>query len=330
MNLAKRYHEHLLSKIINNVNKNIFFLQLVLAFLNANAQSYQYVPFPTENAIWSEGYYYSGEKSMQYEKFAINGEDTIINGIVYKKLFLFHTSQFYNDSAICIGGIREVNKKIFYYGDSVHILKPIITNNCNGNEILLYDFSLNIGDTINEECFNGFLTLVVTDIDTMLIGNKLRKVFHFNTPLFNWVEGIGNLNISNNGLGGLLYYIGQFPVKAQWLYNFLICFKQNDTIVYFNSNYSECMPLNVPAKLAVSDNIIISPNPATDFITLNIENVQLLPFTFQLYDMQSRIQLTGKTSNTQAELNVATLPRGLYVLKVITDKQTVTKKVVLQ
>jgi len=219
---------------------------------------------------------------MQYEKFAINGEDTIINGIVYKKLFLFHTSQFYNDSAICIGGIREVNKKIFYYGDSVHILKPIITNNCNGNEILLYDFSLNIGDTINEECFNGFFTLVVTDIDTMLIGNKLRKVFHFNTPLFNWVEGIGNLNISNNGLGGLLYYIGQFPVKAQWLYNFLICFKQNDTIVYFNSNYSECMPLNVPAKLAVSDNIIISPNPATNYLTLNIENVQLLPFNFMI------------------------------------------------
>jgi aminopeptidase YwaD len=90
------------------------------------------------------------------------------------------------------------------------------------------------------------------------------------------------------------------------------------------------MPLNVPAKLAVLDNIIISPNPATNYLTLNIESVQLLPFTFQLYDVQSRLILTGKTSNTQTELNVATLPRGLYVLKVITDKQTVTKKVVLQ
>jgi hypothetical protein len=46
--------------------------------------------------------------------------------------------------------------------------------------------------------------------------------------------------------------------------------------------------------------------------------------------MQGRLQLTGKTSNAQTEINVATLPRGLYVLKIITNQQTVTKKVVLQ
>jgi hypothetical protein len=46
--------------------------------------------------------------------------------------------------------------------------------------------------------------------------------------------------------------------------------------------------------------------------------------------MQGRLQLTGKTGNTQTEINVATLPRGLYVLKIITEKQSITKKVVLQ
>jgi hypothetical protein len=310
--------------------KKIIFISLAFAFLKANTQTYQYVPFPTENAVWSESYYYAGEnKSIYYEKFAINGEDTIINSIVYKKLFLFYTSQFYTDSAICIGGIREENKKIFYYGDSVHILKPMINyNNCNGNEILLYDFSLNIGDTIKEECFNGFLTVVITDIDTMLIGNQLRKVFHFNTPFFNWVEGIGNVNMNYNGLGGLLYYVGDIPAKAIWLNNYLICFKQNDTIVYFNSNYSECMPLNVPEHTIVNEKIVVAPNPSTTQLTFTIpENA--INATYTLYDMQSISQLTGKASNTQIELNVSNLPRGLYVLKVVTDKQTFTEKVIL-
>jgi len=310
--------------------KNYLFILLALAFLKANTQTYQYVPFPTGNAIWSENYYYSGEKSEQYEKFAINGEDTIINSIVYKKLFLFHTSQFYNDSAICIGGIREVNKKIFYYGDSVHMLKPMITyNNCNGNEILLYDFSLNIGDTINEECFNGFST-VITDIDTLLIGNKLRKVFHFNIPFFNWVEGIGNVNMNNNGFGGLLYYVGAFPVKAIWLNNFLICFKQNDTIIYFNNNYSECMPLNVPEKTVMKENIVVFPNPASDYLMIKLNNTQLLPLTFQLFDMQGIPKLNGKITNEQIGINVASLSKGLYVLKIITNQQIETKKVILQ
>ena len=311
--------------------KKILFLQLVLAFLNANAQSYQYVPFPTENAIWSE-YYVSEEQPSPpwfyhyYDKIAMTGEDTTINGKIYKKLYLFNDSVFNINNATYLGGIREENKQIFYIGEILHFRKPASAAN---EEILLYDFDLNIGDTLraNDYSINtNFSTLgfdwVVVNIDTILLGNKLRRRIFFDVDTVTWIEGIGNLE-------GFLF-ASYMPITGTPPHGSIICFKQNDTIVYFNSNYSECMPLNMPAKLAVLDNIIISPNPATDFLTLKVENVQLLPFTFQLYDMQSRIQLTGKTSNTQAELNVATLPRGLYVLKIITEKETITKKVVLQ
>ncbi len=78
------------------------------------------------------------------------------------------------------------------------------------------------------------------------------------------------------------------------------------------------------------NNIEIYPNPATNKLTLNTYNFQLLPFTFQLYDIQGSLQREGKITNTQAEINVVDLPRGIYVLKIVTDKQTVTRKVVLQ
>ncbi len=78
------------------------------------------------------------------------------------------------------------------------------------------------------------------------------------------------------------------------------------------------------------NNIEIYPNPATNKLTLNTYNFQLLPFTFQLYDIQGSLQREGKITNTQAEINVVDLPRGIYVLKIVTDKQIITKKVVLQ
>ncbi|NSW44698.1 MAG: T9SS type A sorting domain-containing protein [Bacteroidales bacterium] len=308
----------------------LFYLLLALAFLKANAQTYQYVPFPTENAVWSEDYsydsYYYYPQCYFLDKIALNGDDTHINGETYKKLFIFNDSVFNINNANYFGGIREENKRIYYYGDTVHFGKP---NNCL-NEVLLYDFNLNVGDTFisffnqidSTYCSNSNWDVVVSSIDTIILGNKLRKRFIFNDFFTQWIEGIGNVR-------GLLLSIPPW-ITGNVPQGNLICFKQNDTIVYFNNQFSECMPLNIPTKPAISDNIAISPNPATDFLTLKIENFELLPFTFQLYDMQGCSQLAGKTSNTQTELNVATLPRGLYVLKIITDKQIITKKVVLQ
>jgi len=60
------------------------------------AQEYKYVPFPDSGAIWSEVYYY-GESSNfpdtsikppDYERFALSGEDTVINDVTYHKVYL--------------------------------------------------------------------------------------------------------------------------------------------------------------------------------------------------------------------------------------------------
>lgn len=52
--------------------------------------------------------------------------------------------------------------------------------------------------------------------------------------------------------------------------------------------------------------------------------------TYSLNDLQGNPAKTGKIKDSQTEINVADLPRGMYVLKIITDKQTIAKKVVLQ
>jgi len=307
----------------------LFYLLLALAFIKANAQTYQYVPFPTENAIWSEKYTSEEMQSppwfyYYYDKIAMTNEDTSINGKTYKKLYLFNDSVFNINNATYIGGIREENKKIYYYGDTIRLFKPIPSS--LSNEIVLYNFNINVNDTIYDDYFvnNNWATLVVDKIDTILLGNKLRRRIFFEYSNAVWIEGIGNLQ-------GLLMtsLIITTKSKSGNPIGELICFKQNDTIIYFNNNYSECMPLNVPEKTVMKEDIVIAPNPA--FLELKFslpENITNA--TYALYDMQGISKFTGETTNAQTELNIASLPRGLYILKIVTDKQTITKKVVLQ
>ena len=100
-------------------------------------QAQTYVPFPDSNATWSEIDFYQGycypPSYCKYTLF-ING-DTIINSQAYHKIYSNDSS-----SNSYRGGLRENNKRIYYFDkDCTH-------------DILLYDFNLNIGDSIRLSC----------------------------------------------------------------------------------------------------------------------------------------------------------------------------------
>lgn len=106
-----------------------------------------------------------------------------------------------------------------------------------------------------------------------------------------------------------------------------------DSFYYVTLNDSITYRRSIHDLTGISNNfeelpLQLYPNPATDYLTLKSGNPQ--SFTYQLYNMQGTLQHEGKTTNSQTEINVAYLPRGMYILKVVTEKQTVTKKVVLQ
>jgi hypothetical protein len=251
------------------IMKKTILLSLLMIFLKwAYCQEYEYIPFPTENAIWSEIYYPGFEKGdPSLERFAINGEDTTINNMVYKKLFLFYDTVFNVKNATYFGGIREDSTQRIYFKCEkiLHQQKPL--TDLNGyDEMILFDFSLNIGDTVNNSkellVFNWRYedTLIIKNIDTVLIGGKLRKRFQFENYFWvNWIEGIG----SNMGL---LFTSGDLPFNG--VSGNLICFKQNNEILYLNGN--ECMPV-ISAIKAYEQDILkmeIFPNPTKQIINI--------------------------------------------------------------
>lgn len=98
----------------------------------------------------------------------------------------------------------------------------------------------------------------------------------------------------------------------------------NDTVTYRRPTHD----LMAIANLATEPLISLFPNPATNYLT--IKSSITPPFTFQLYNLQGSLQKEGKVTASQIEINVADLPKGMYVLKVVSEKQTIAKKIVLQ
>lgn len=301
---------------------------IVISNIPLNAQEYEYVPFPTKNAIWSEYYFPGGEdEDGNYERFALNGEDTIINDIVYKKLYLFYDTVFNVNTATYFGGIREdSNKKVYFKCEQIlHELKPM--TDLNGfDEMILYDFSLNIGDTINSSKdtlnYNWMYddTLVIRNIDMVNIGGKLRKQFQFENYFWvNWIEGIGNTD-------GLLFASGDLPFNG--LSGSLICFKQNNEVLYLNGN--ECMPLitGIQSNNSEQQSFSIYPNPATQ--NINIIFSTTVSGKFNVYSANGKlVYSTQLTKVNETGLLLPCLNSGLYYATLTTSSSRFYSKLII-
>lgn len=299
------------------MNKKITFFIIIVLLISISklqAQEHQYVPLPDSGAVWSEMYNpsMSDDEYTKYERFTVTGEDTMINNILYKKLYLFLDKTFNKDNARYVGGIREDDhKKVYFKCDSiVHKFKPYWIPPPM-NEIVLYDFSLKVGDSImgNYEC-----QLILTDIDTLLFGNSLRKVFTFNcglTPCTTWIEGIGNTK-------GLLFSSGTLPTDGT--NGDLICFFLNGEELYHNEYYNDCYPSNVGIEIIESKpDFQVYPNPANgntirfEWANNEIELIEIINIQGETI---SSITVSGKTF---IDYPTNKMQPGIYIYKA-TDK----------
>ncbi len=269
------------------------------------AQEYEYVPFPDSGAVWSE--MYTSEETMDvYENFALSGKDTIINDIYYKKLYIFYDKTFDKNQAKCIGGIREdENKRIYSKGDTViHNDKPFWLAEPPLDEMLLYDFSLEIGDTIKNG--NSHDEIVVMDIDTILFGNTLRKVFKLSHHV-EWIEGIGNTR-------GLLYSSGDIAIGGS--NGYLICFIQNDSVLYHNDYYDNCFPplLNIDNIYSNIDITVFSKREEK-LICFKWRNCKIN--RIELFNVQGVLIDVINLSNNSIEANYPTnrMQSGVYIYR---------------
>ena len=297
----------------------ILFYIIIISIKGIFAQTYQYIPIPDSGAIWSEVYYF-GEpypdtvlKPPSYERFTVNGEDTIINGKTYNKLYMFYNNEFNLNNSIYIGGIREENKKVYLFCDSaIHEGKSFYSS--YSNEHIIYDFNLNVGDTFYYENKNIEQAYkIVTNIDSILIDNTYRKRFYFyNLPF--WVEGIGNI------FEGFLYN-GPTPIGAY--HNEFICFIKNDSVLYHNNNNNNCLPTSI--KHLFDKQMCAYPNPSVNYINFKIE-YNYNDITIYNINGKKVCKINVKNKNI---VTIKNLTSGIYIYQLSSDNKLTTGKFII-
>lgn len=298
-------------------------LALMLVSITSSAQ-YQYAPIPTDSAVWN---YYSRTTTAGIEAktnfhIIIKNEDTIINGISYKKMFYRYaesikSSQYPNvDTPIpnkanqpdsYYGGIREDNKRV--YVKMNHASDTV--------DRMVYDFNLGVGDTLADNYGNSGATsrtynYVIDRIDTIVIGGKTRKRFiayGFDTGVTDFndsaiaIEGIG----SNNGL--LRYYD---VIKSSYEFR---CHAAPGIVYEINNPCIYTYEYGTPTTINSTNNtqpVKVYPNPVYDAIHIQSDNAA----TVTLYNTVG--QVVHHTA-MQPTISMSPFPTGSYIL-ILRDK----------
>lgn len=296
------------------MKKIIILLLLSCAYSFINAQSYD--PIVDTNKVWSNIYWsYPFYKSTHFIKFS---GDTVINSKYCKKIFQSDEEEQTNWYHYEIGVYKYIRE------DSI---KKVYLVSADGNEYLIYDFSVNnINDTA---MFSGLTPLLVGLIDTVLISNILRKRIYLyrEGDIFEpeyceiWIEGIG----SSCGI----LYSGEFGIVGTG-HEFL-CLTENDTLIYQNPEYSSCY---IMTEIEDAGNCIVDiqiyPNPLKTYLSVIINNDAEDNYYLSLYDLTGKHLMSHRIKKS-TEIDISKLNPGIYLYRITSTNDIIkTGKIIIQ
>jgi hypothetical protein len=180
-------------------------------------------------------------------------------------------------------------------------------------EHILYDFSLQVGDTINSVLHTltagclGFNTETIYLIDTIQVNGYDHRVFHYQGSCVgtdgSYIEGIGSEF-------GLL-----FPNLKDIQESHLNCLKINNQPYYPYANITCTLPTISVNDLDQLLYISIFPNPTSASITISLpenttESVAIL------FDATGKEQHRFKVQGGNNIVDVSKLKHGVYLLQI--------------
>lgn len=261
------------------------------------------------SSIWEPG----NEINYRYYKASIDG-DTVINSKQYYKVYQsgygyidwIPEPYYYYFNHLLYGFLREENSKWYtlYYGQ----------------EELLYDFNLQVNDTIESAFTFSMEPIIITAIDSILIDSEYKKRFHLSIQFGAEyiIEGIG-------ASSGLFENMEFFEWESD-----LVCYAKNG-ISFWGVSTEEC-DLNV----SITDNKIIDqdfniyPNPAKNYIkilTPHINKITYLTLVNTMGTIMLKEKFNSRIANT---ISLNKLPSGIYFVIIENELIVQTKKLMVE
>jgi len=285
------------------------FIYLFTLLITSISFAQDYQPMLVEGNYWDVGYYDhdSSCPTVFPETRYVLGNDIDVNGTIYKQIEIHaiigiedypcYTTPFNVESNYTISNkyIREniAEKKVYIWGD--------LFNNGIYQEYLLYDFNLEVGDTM----INPYSDEDNWTVDNIYTNNGI-KMYEFNNGMYSYIEGVG-------GSAGI---ISQLIPQFEY-YDLLLC--------HGNYNTTEN---NCEAVASINDNSIIYdiniyPNPVTKTIYLNLDS----EIKFVISSLDGKPILKGIPNNS---IDVGDLTSGIYLLNLKNNSGSITKKIIVK
>ena len=309
-------------------------LLIPIAVLLFKTSTSQTANFFVDGSIWT---YYTSESyepgmcttQSILEKDSIQG-DTLINSLIYKKLFVTSqvTIQLYPPCWFGGGPQPVTTSEKHIRFDS--LTKRVYMVNDTGTfypELLIYDFNLLPGDTTPMGSYPFASAFSVIDsIDTILIfGIPVRKFYLPNYALGNYIiEGIGGSN-------GLTYFNPKEMVLSGGIFmTELLCFQSGDSIYPSNSNCPQFIPVGVSEIYEQEHSINIWPNPFTSQTTIGFSKEQKNTI-IRIRDVMGKEVNSLNFSGQQLSIERGELSVGIYFIQVTDEKKNiVNRKIIIE
>jgi len=262
----------------------VIMLLMILGF----SQAQNYHPLVDTNKMWSIKHQYGMTPSSDFTRF--QGEETL-DGHIYKKVWTTADTLLANWDPD--GYIREDTSKRVY-----------IRYWSGGPDDLRYDFGADAGDTVYLFSDPMGIYFVVDSIDNYsLLTGEIRKRINLSCYAGpggfigndTWIEGMGSLyGVMQSGSCALL---GDMPQ--------LICFEENDTLKYFNTNFTDCYLITgLKSPGFGSESITVFPNPSDGTISVKVYDQSVLPLTMVFDDLNGKHILEKEIKGTGISINL--------------------------
>jgi hypothetical protein len=246
--------------------------------------SQTYYPISDTNAVWDIVLYPDPEDPYppmheNHFKYRLKG-DTLINSITYQKLIRTYIN------TLC--SIDTSTETYGYMRNDIESRKVYYRYNYQTEESLLYDFSLQIGDTLKGSVFENSDEFTVSAIDSILINDNYHKRYSINLREFFMyeylIEGIGTTI-------GLIERVSEF-----WPFYKLRCFSENGQLGYLDPWATECRLETDSCYVGIGEitngpKVLVIPNPAktNELFSIDLSKSKQEGIkTIDLYDIRGR------------------------------------------
>lgn len=301
--------------MIYNSRKRSFIVSLFfwLCILGINPNSLvaqDYISFPDSNAIWINEYveYEIDEwgqlvlASENYSMFCLPGIDTLISSQNYSSLFICGDEYY--------GALRDEDGLVYFIPrDSI-------------NELLIYDFTVGVGDTIEGTYINEYgniwmqYDLYVFWVDSILINGDYRKRLELEGS--HWIEGIGNTNgLFNESFANVSNY-----------FNLLYCMSIDELSLYPTFQTGSCeLSVGVDSFINEKQKPNVYPNPSNGKFNIEINDITQFSGLKIFNLLGEEYTIENITLENKITVDLEDFPIGVYFLNFKVGDQSYTMKI---